>query len=192
MSTRVNRVNRALLALIGLLLLAAGVVGLVLSLGGFGADQAGAALLPDQVRDVADRTPWFWWAVAAACLLVALLGLRWLMVQLRTEGVGRLDLTEDDREGLTIVHSSAVCDAAEEEIENVRGVTRAAVHLRGRDSHRADITVELADYADIAEIRSHLEESTVRHLRQVTDDDDLPVAIELRLSGGRGSARGTR
>lgn len=192
MNTHVNRVNRTFLALLGILLLAAGVAGLVLSLGGFGAERAGAALLPDQVRGFADQQPWFWWAVAAVCVILALLGLRWLLAQLRTERVGELDLTEDDREGLTTLNSSAVCDAAEEEIENFRGVARAAVSVRERKSRQVELTVDLTDYADIAEIRSHLEEQTVPHLRQAIDDADIPVEIELRLGRGRGAARGLR
>lgn len=190
MSTRVNGTNRAVLSLLGLILLAAGVLGLVLSLGGFGTDLPGSTVLPDQLSRLAADTPWFWPAAAAACLVIALLGLRWLLAQLRTDRVPHLDLTEDARDGLTTLHADALTDAIEDEARALRGVTGASAHLRGEHHPRLELTVDLSDRADIAEVRTQLEETLVPHLRQAADDPDLAVDIELRPGKGRSASRG--
>jgi hypothetical protein len=175
--------------LLGLLLAAAGGLGLAVSFGAFG--DAGAPVLPQGMRDYAEQ-PWFWWAVAAACLVLALLGLRWLLAQLQTDRVGRLDLTTDDRDGLTTVHGSALTDAVEAEVEDLRGVTGASASLRDRRGRRLTVTVDLAEYADIAEVRQSLEDRVVAHARQAVDDPDLPVDVELRPGSTRSGTRGLR
>jgi hypothetical protein len=186
MSARVNRVNQTLLGLLGLLLLAAGGLGLAVSFGAFG--DAGAPVLPQGVRDYAEQ-PWFWWAVAGVCLVLALLGLRWLLAQPSTDRVGRLDLTTDDRDGLTTVHAGALTDAVEAEVEGLRGVAGASAHLLDRGGRRLTLSVDLAEYADIAEIRQALEDRVVGHARQAIDDPELPVDIELRPGKARSARR---
>lgn len=190
MSSRVNGLNRTVLTLLGLLLLVAGGLGLAYSFGAFG--QGERPLLPQGMRDVASDQPWFWWAVAGACLLVALLALRWLVAQLATDRVGRLDLTTDDRDGLTTVHGGALTDAVQSETEQLRGVVGASAHLRDRRGRRLVLGVDLAEYADIAEVRSAVEDRVVAHARQAVDDPDLLVDVELRPSASRSGGRGLR
>ncbi|RBY79020.1 alkaline shock response membrane anchor protein AmaP [Blastococcus sp. TF02A-26] len=188
MSSRVNGVNRTAEAVLGLLLLAAGGLGLAMSFGAFDGDDE--VVLPDPVRRFPDDQPWFWWAVAAACLLLAVLGLWWLLGQLRTDRVGRLDLTTDDRDGTTTVHAGALADAVEAEAESLRGVAGASAHLLDRRGRRLALSVDLTDYADIAEIRQTLEDRVVGHARQALDDPHLPAEIELRPGRARGAGRG--
>lgn len=178
--SHVDGTNRAVLALLGLLLLAGGLLGLLLSLGVLAPGQAGSPVVPDAVRTFAAQTPWFWWAVAAACLILALLGLRWLLAQLHSDRVGRLDLTDNVRDGLTTVHAGAVTSAVEAEAQTIRGIADASAQLRGEQGHRLDLAVDLTDYADIADVRNQLQERLVPHVRQALDDPELPVAIELR------------
>ena len=193
MSARVNRVNRTLLGLLGLLLLLAGGLGLALSAGAFGsAAPADQPVLPSQARRFAEDQPWFWWAVAAACLLVSLLALRWLLAQLSTDRVGTVDLTTDDRDGLTTVHGGALTDAVEAEAQGVRGVTGASARLLDRGGRRLSLAVDLTDYADIAEVRRTVEDRVVAHARQAVDDPELPVDVELRPSASRSAGRGIR
>ena len=82
MSRRVDTANRTVLTLLGLLLLGGGAVGLAASSGALGDPPQ---VLPGSARRFEDQQPWFWWAVAGACLLLALLGLRWLLAQVRTD-----------------------------------------------------------------------------------------------------------
>ena len=189
MNARVDAVNRAVLTFVGLLLLAAGGLGLALSFGAFGKRPA---VLPDAMRNFAKEQSWFWWAVAAACVLIAALGARWLLAQLRTDRVARLDLTDDERDGVTLLHAGALTSAVEDEAKALRGVVGASAHLRDVRGRRLSLTVDLADYADIAELRDRLESELVGHARQATDDPTLPVDIELRPGQARSGGRGLR
>jgi DNA-binding GntR family transcriptional regulator len=59
-----------------------------------------------------------------------------------------------------------------------------------RGGRRLVLSVDLAEYADIAEIRQTLEDRVVGHARQSIDDPDLPVDIELRPGKTRSARRG--
>jgi hypothetical protein len=120
---------------------------------------------------------------------VALVGQSWLSAQLRTDRVGRLDLTSDDRDGLTVVHAGAVSDAVKTEARGIRGVAGASAHWRGQPTHRLVLGVDLTDYADIAEVHTRLEDGVVAHVRQALDDPALRVDIELRPGKARSAAR---
>ena len=186
MSRRVDTANRTVLTLLGLLLLGGGGVGLAASFGAFGDPPP---VLPAPARRFEDDQPWFWWALAGVCLLIALLALRWLLAQLRTDRLSRLDLTRDDREGRTVVHAGALTDAVEEEAKALRGVAGASARLLEDHARKLTVAVELADYADVAEVRRVIEDRVVAHARQAVDDPDLPVDVELR-PGRRSGSRG--
>jgi hypothetical protein len=188
---RVDRLNRVVLGFLGLLVLAAGGVGLAAGAGAF-PGHPDPAVFPGSVRTFARTTSWFWWAVAGSALVVALLALRWLLDQLRTERAHRLDLTTDGRDGVTTVLPGALTDAVAAEAEGLRGVARAAAGLRDRRGKRLLLTVDLADFADIAAVRDGLESTVVPHARQVVDDATLPVDIELRQGRARAGDRGLR
>lgn len=191
MSTGVDRVNRGVLALLGLLLLGLGAAGLALSLGGFGGDLADSPVVPDAVRAFAAETPWFWWAVAGVCLLVALLALRWLLVQLRTSTVSRLDLTTDPRDGITTLHAGALTAAVEDAATAIRGVHRAGARLHDEHGDRLHLAVDLTEHADIADVRAELETRLVPDLRRAAGTD-LPVDIDLHPGRARSSTRALR
>jgi len=190
MSSRVNGVNRTALTLLGLVLLVAGGLGLAYSFGAFGDGRH--PLVPQGMRDFTADQPWFWWAVAAVCLLIAMLALGWLLAQLRTDRAGQLDLTSDDRDGLTTLHGGALTEAVETETEQLRGVVGASAHVRDRHGRRLVLSVDLAEYADLAEVRQSVEDRVVAHARQAVDDPDLPVDVELRPSASRSAGRGLR
>ena len=179
MSTGPARTNRVVLALLGLLLLAAGVLGLLLSYAVLDRRATGP-VLPRQVRTFAGDNPWFWWLLALAALLVALLGLRWLLAQARTNRVASLDLTTDSRDGITTVPAGVITDAVEKEAADIAGVEGATARLRShRGGSRLDLTATLTHRADLAHVRARLEGEVVTHVRQALDRPDLPVLIEL-------------
>ena len=184
MSPAVNAVNRLLLVIVGLLLATAGGLGLALSFGAFGDARAARPVLTDSTADFADRNDWFWWAVVGGCLLIGLLALWWLLAQTRTERVGHLDLTDTDAEGITTVQAGALTAAVEQEVQAYLGVLGASAGLRGKGTHRVDLTVDLDDTADLAEIRRRLQEQTVPRTRQALGRPDLPFRIELRPATG--------
>jgi hypothetical protein len=190
MNTRVDALNRVVLTVIGLLLVAAGALGIATGAGAFG--KAHTPLLPGGARDFARTTGWFWWAVAGGALILALLALLWLLDQLRTDRASRLDLTTDDRDGVTMVHSGALTDAVAQETESLRGVTGASAQIRDRHGKRLLLAVSLSDRADIGELRRTLEGNVVTHARQAIEDPALPVDIEFRRGRNRSNDRGLR
>jgi hypothetical protein len=187
--SRVDTANRTGLLVIGLLLTAAGVAGLVLSLGGFGRDLARGPLLPVAWRERVALDPWLWWVLALVALLVALAGLRWFLTQLRTDRVGRLRVPPGGRDGRTVLHAAALCDAVEAEARTVPGVGGASARLAGRRRHRLYLTVDLTDRADVAEVWHDLAGQTVPRARQAVGDPSLPVDVELRPGRARGGSR---
>lgn len=180
MNTHANVVNRVVLAVLGLLLLGAGGLGLALSLGAFGEARADDPVLPEEVRTFPDGRTWFWWAVAGALLLIAVLALLWLLTQLKTDRITRLDLTTNAGEGYTTLHTSALTNAIEDETLSIPGVTSVSANVREHRGKHLFLRVELADSADIDGVRTRLENAVVPHLREGIDDPHFPVTIELR------------
>ncbi|MFP3713390.1 hypothetical protein [Puerhibacterium sp. TATVAM-FAB25] len=185
--SNVNAANRAGLLVVGLLLTAAGVLGLVLGYGGFGAEQTGRPVLPLAWRERVALDPWWWWVVAGVALLVALLGLWWLLAQLRTDRVGRLELPPGGRDGRTVLHAGALCDAVEADARTVAGVDGASARLSGERRHRLQLAVDLADRANVAEVWRDLTDQTVPRARRVAGDPGLPIDVELRPSRRAGA-----
>jgi hypothetical protein len=189
MRGRVDTVNRVLLLLLGLLLVVAAGLGLAVSLGAFGEIRATSPLFSGELRTFPDDKPWFWWAVAGVALLIALLSLWWLLAQIRTHRVSRLDRTTDAREGYTTVHAGALTRAIEDEVGDIPGVTSASARLRDRPQLGLALVVDVTDTVDIDKLRTHLEDVVVAHLREAVDEPDFPVNIELRPDLGRTPAR---
>lgn len=187
MSAHVNGANRAGLFVLGLLLVVGGAVGLLL---GFGVRSVGSyqlstprpkqSVVPEPLTSFVAGHNWFWWALAALALLVALIGLRWLAAQLRTDRVYRFDATQDEQEGTTVIHAGALTDAVAAEAESISGVENASAQLISHPTRRLALAVTLNPYADIAEVRRELENGTVTHVRHVVDEPQLPVQIRLR------------
>ncbi len=67
----------------------------------------------------------------------------------------------------------------------------ASARLVEDRARKLTVAVELADHADVAEVRRVLEDRVVAHARQAVDDPDLPVDVELR-PGRRSGSRGLR
>ena len=189
MRTGADTANRIVLFLLGLLLVAVGGLGLALSLGAFEDWRANSPVLDEEVHTFPDEQPWFWWAVVGAALLLALLALWWLLSQLRTNRVSRIDRTTNFREGSTTLHAGALADAVEVEVEGISGVTSASARLHDRPRLGLALTVGMTDTADIDKLRIHLEDDVVAHVRQAVGDPDFPVGIELRPDVRRTPAR---
>ena len=185
MSGRANVINRVVLTVLGLLLLAAGALGLALSAGVFGARRATRPVLPPEVSTYPSGRPWFWWAVAGVLVLTAALALLWLLAQLKTDRTARLDRTTNARDGYTRLHASALTHAIEDEALGITGVTGASAKVQDHRGQHVFLRVELAGFADIAEVRTRLEDDVVAHLREGVGDPGFPVTIQLRPAASR-------
>ena len=189
MSSRGNVINRVVLTVLGLLLLAAGVLGLALSVGAFGAWRAAYPVLPMEVSTFPDGRPWFWWATAGVLILIAVLALLWLLTQFKTDRTNRLDLTTNALDGYTTLHASALTNAVEDEALGITGVTGVSANVYEHRGRHVFLRVELADSADIGEVRTRLENEVVTHLREGVGDPGMPVSIELRPGASKNRQR---
>ena len=144
-----DRVNRTVLFVLGLLLTVGAALGLAAGLGRLGTVRPSDPVVPAAAAAYVRDHAWVWWAILALCLLLAWLGLRWLLAQLRTDRVARVDLTTSAREGVTVVHSGAVAEAVSAQAGRVPGVTGATAYLHGTPKHRLHVAVDLLDRADL-------------------------------------------
>lgn len=191
MGSRADRLNRVLLTLIALVLVAGGTTGLLFGLGALGQDRASHLVLSGDVEDfVVEQAPWFWPLAAAVLVLLALLALRWLLQQVRTDRVGDLDLTEHRNSGETRVDAAAVTEALVAATQRCAGVDSASARIvRVRGADRLVLGVRLADRADVAEVRRQLATGPLTDLRHVLGESTCPdVFVELEPSP-RGSSR---
>lgn len=182
MRNRTNRLNRSLLTLTGLLLLLAGVGGVLLYTGAFGDDQKHRPVVNDTVRELFDRhESWLWWAIGGAALLIALLALYWLVVQLRTERIGNVDLAPAP-DGENVLASGAITDAVRHEAETVPGVTRARVRLvHESDDPQLMLAVALRNDADLAAVQTILDNEVLAHARQAIGRDRMRTWLRVEV-----------
>jgi len=124
-----RRANRTVLALIGFVLLAAGAAGIAAGTGLFGDGVRTNKVIPQDTRDWVAAHDWFWLAVAAGSILIALLALRWLLAQTSTNRLRQLDVESDRSAGRTVLSGTAVTDAIAAEIRT-RIQTEAVPHVR--------------------------------------------------------------
>ena len=206
MSSKTARGNRIGLGVVGVLLLAAGGYVLARSLGAFGTEQADAPVYSERTASwIHAQQPWIWIAFAAVGVIVALLALRWLLVQLRTERLGRIAMDTDlgadppytdDREytadpdycddpgaGRTSLPTSALTAAIGQEIDAYPGVRAVTVHVAGRPDLpelRLEVTID-AD-ADPARIRTRIVEEAIAHAKAALDTEFLPTQLLLAVN----------
>lgn len=191
MGSRADRLNRFLLTLLALVLLAAGTTGLLFGLGGFGQGRTSDLVLSSEVEEfVVGQAEWFWPLVAVVLVLLGVLALRWLLLQVRTDRLGDIDLTEHRNRGETRVDAAAVTDALVESTQRCAGVDSATARIvRVRGADRVVLGVRLADRADLAEVRRQLTTGPLTDLRHVLGESTCPdVVVELEPTT-RGSSR---
>ncbi|WP_165967003.1 alkaline shock response membrane anchor protein AmaP [Actinomadura sp. 7K507] len=185
MDRRPAHLNRTGLALAGAVLAAAGGAGLARGLGAFGDGRASAPVLTGGARGFAEDNGWFWPAVAAAVVVLALLGLAWLLAQARTGRLPGLALEPDAEVGTTRLSAKAVADAVEADIGEYPGVRKVRARLIG-SSRRPELRLSIAygQHADPAELRRRVQDEAVPRLRAALERDSLPTVVRLRLVPG--------
>ncbi|HEX2315903.1 MAG TPA: alkaline shock response membrane anchor protein AmaP [Thermomonospora sp.] len=187
MNRRAAGINRFGLTLLGLLLLAGGGLALARSLGAFGDGPARDPLLTDRLRALPGDNGWLWPAVAAGAVVLALLGLAWLLAQGRSERLADLSLERNRAEGDTRVSSDAVTSAIEHEIDSFPGVERTRARLLGTREHpRLVLNVAYGARADLGALRRFVANSAVARLREALDRDSLPTVVRLRMVDSEG------
>lgn len=194
MHRRTSRTNRAALGVVGLLLLAGG---LALVLAHFdviphGSDQS---VYPRSVqRFVHDQRVWLYWVLAAVAVVLGLLFLRWLLVQLRVDRIGRVVVDSDlegdlaDGAGRTVLPAGAATAPVEDDISDLSGVRRAHADLGGSpDQPELWVTVHTHADADLGAIRTRITHEVVPAARTSLERPGLPAYLTLVV--GRRPAR---
>jgi hypothetical protein len=190
MGARASRTDRVLLWVLGLLLLALGAAGLLAAAGVFGEDASSARLVPNVVQDFfAEQGAWVWPAIGVGTLLLALFGLRLLVLQVVTDRVGTLDLTRDRTTGEVILDSSAITDVLTEQVEDLPGVAAAAARVvRQRRETVLVLKVVATSRADLGDLRRRLADDVLTDLGSAFGDDmrwTVRVEIEPSTEGPR-------
>jgi hypothetical protein len=176
-----DRTNRVALTLFGLLVLAVGGAGMAASTGVYGAAYSRQTLLANQASSYTGQHTWIWYAVAAACLLLALACLRWLLALLvSTDRAGDIILPGPADQGTTLIQPAALTDALTTEISGYRGVQTARGRVIG-DSRDPEIvlTVTTAPSADLPALRDRIETEALTHARQALSQPSLPIRLDL-------------
>lgn len=184
-----HRLNRSALVLLGVLALAAGVLGLLVGAGVFGAALRHRAVFDNLVGRFFSRAGgWAWPLAGLLGLLLAYVGLRWLLAQLRNDHAGDLDLERDRKAGRTELASSAATSALTGELEGYRGVDSASARLIG-DSRAPDLVlvVRLDERADLPTVRRRIETEGLARFRQALEMPDLHARLDLRPASSTGS-----
>lgn len=178
-----DRLNGAVLTLLALGLLAAGVYGLARGYGAFGDARAAAPILSDDVRAFVSRNAgWFWPLGAVASILVAWIGLRWLLAQLALPATGQLAVGSEGP-GRTELSASGATAALVRDIGDYPGVRSARARMVGdRPSPEVDITVDVHDDADVPAVRRRIEEHALPRLRGAVGLQELRARIHVRLA----------
>lgn len=178
-----DRLNAVVLTVLALALVGVGAYGLARGYGAFGDARAADPLLTDDVRDFVSRnSDWFWPLAAVLALLVAWLGLRWLLAQLSTAAVAHLPVRADGP-GRTELLASGATSALARDIEGYPGVRSASARLVGdHPVPEVSVTVDVHDDADIPAVRRRIEEHALVRFRGALELATLRSQIHLRLA----------
>lgn len=183
----IDRVNRCVLALVGLVLIAAGVVGLLsddrLDL------RPPARLYQDAASDIVDARAISLTIVLVIAIVLLLAGLAWSWAQVSpASGDGRISTTTVARtkQGVTTLEPVSAAKALSSDLETVDGVTRAGVRVISVGS-RPDViaTVDIRRDVDLRHLRRDLDGPLDRFLA-ATGTQELDVELRFRIVGQDG------
>jgi hypothetical protein len=189
--------NRAWLFVVGLLLILAGAAGIVIGTGLLApaARSVGLSLTrPEPSNRLFGQATASAFASSAVVALVvvvgviiALLGLLWLVAQVpRTREARPLRLEDDPQRGLTRLDPGVLTDAVEAQIEALDGVQSATAVLRG-DARNPDLTVKVTagERADLPRLLQAIEAGPVRDLGTALDTQVRRLGVQLEVGTGR-------
>lgn len=187
------RPNRAWLIILGLLLLIGGLVVVAIGTGLFlpAITAAGlSATHPAPGDQVVAATAgsvltltWVVVLVALAGVVVALLGLWWLLVQIpRSNQAKPFRLHDDARTGLTRCAPSVLTDAVETQIRSLPGVHNASAVIRGT-AQQPDLTVKVtaSDRTDLPRLLTILQNRVAADLAGSLDTQLARLGVRFEI-----------
>jgi hypothetical protein len=168
--------NRVWLALTGLVLLGCGAATLAAGLGG-----PRRPIVTGGLSRWVAMHPWFWPAVTAGSLTVAMLGGTWLAAQWRCRSLRRLAMG-DARAGATRMAARVATRAIAADVTSYPGVSRVRTRLSGsrrRPSMRVRVLCEAG--ADLDELVWRIRDDAMVRLRTTLGRADLGGVIDFRV-----------
>lgn len=185
-----DRTNRFAATLLAFLLLVTGVLGTILSSGGFGRRAADRRVADNVIWDYfAQQGHWLWPVIAVACVPLLALSLIWLVKILgSTDRVSQVTVSGTRETGRTTLSTSAITNAVATEVDNYYGVNKCSARMVGSaEDPRLIIETILDDQADVAEVRRRIEHEAVVNARRAMDKDRLPITIQIGVSKDTGT-----
>ena len=192
--------NRIWLAVIGVLVVLAGLVGLLIGTGlvtrlgvAVGLDLAGPGPQAHLFGSTATRLlslDWVLVLVVLGAVLLGLLALVWLLAQVpRREGGKPLRLQDDPSAGLTRCEPKVINDVVEEQLIAMPGVIRATAILRGT-ADQPDLTarVSVDEGTDLTDLLSRIETEVGGGLATALDTRLRRLAVLVDVSAGSRSS----
>ena len=187
MSRRTARGNRIGMLVVGLVLTAAGAAALARGLAIRPAllGPAHTVVTGEQTRRFAAAHSWFWPALAAIAAVIALLALRWLAVQTRTDAIRHIGLEPDPGHGVTRLSARAATGALEDDLSASPYVQRVNATITGAPTTpRLALTVTLHTHADPALASQRIHQALAR-FRQALETEHLTATVRIRATGHR-------
>lgn len=141
------------------------------------------------VRDTTGAA-WFPWVAALVGVVLALLGLRWILAHLGRPTVSRLHLTGSGSGGRLDANASQVAGAAADALSDTIGVRSArGTVVRDRGQLVARLTATIEPDADLGVVARQADLVSAQ-LGQVLGRDDVRCSVELRVAArSRGLVR---
>ncbi|MEU4409559.1 hypothetical protein AB0F88_34045 [Streptosporangium sp. NPDC023963] len=184
MDDKTARGNRLGLLLVGLTLMILSALAIARGAGAFpqAVAPARSPIVDGSVRQpFATYNPWLWWVIAAAGIVLALFGLRWLLAQGRRNRLGGMRL-EGGPAGVTEVDTGSVTDAAAAEAGTHPAIINATADMIGTNAHPAvRMKVVVAEDAPMSAVREQLGGVVIPHMRQALDTERMPAVARVSL-----------
>lgn len=183
--------NRTWLILLGLAALAGGIWLLLLASGAADSASQGSAGRPgDRVAPGLDGglledAAWLPWAVLGAGLLLALLGLWWLLAQIPRRRAGRtFRLQENRARGITVIDPAVLAGAVQEQAGQVPGVVDCTALVRGSaDEPDLALRLTLNSRADVQQVLREVQDLLVPGLERALETPLHSLGILVEVSG---------
>lgn len=185
--------NRGWLIVIGLIVGLAGLAGALISTGAMRwiIQQLGVSLpLPGASAHFAGTgaskllaATWLIVIIGVVGLILALLGLVWLIAQLpRTNEAKPFRLHDDARNGLTRCGPDVLSTAVERQVESLWGVQRASAVIRGTaEQPELSVKVTASDRTDVQQLIGQIETRVVGDLCRTLDTELHRFALQLEV-----------